>query len=232
MVSAGKVTCVFTVFAELVAALRQESQLEATTRSFPEKYYDCCCAKVASVDDCPDHSHYSQDGTRLWLDSSNWFNWFHLREGKEPKGYCCKLEFNKEYGMEYGQYRGEDGYELKRIDMCAKEKRPVPSNTRCRVHIGDGRAQSCFFISKATNKIDEGRRRRRDSMDVRKTSPKGYMDDIVGGRDAEGKEVSADEVRAFLKKHDEKGNLPYGLSCTAHDMDELTSDEGPCVTYR
>ena len=36
------------------------------------------------------------------------------------------------------------------------------------------------------------------------------MDDIVGGRDAEGKEVSADEVRAFLKKHDEKGNLPYG----------------------
>ena len=111
--------------------------------------------------------------------------------------------------MEYGQYRREDGYHKKDIDMCAEEQRPVPAGTRCRVYIGD-RAQSCFFISKATNKIDEGRRRRRDSKDIRKMSPIGYMDDIVGGRDAEGKELSADAVRAFLKKHHEKGNLPYG----------------------
>ena len=59
--------------------------------------------------------------------------------------------------MEYGQYQREDGFHKKDIDMCAKEKRPVPTSTRCRVHIGDGRAQSCFFISKATSKIDEGR---------------------------------------------------------------------------
>ena len=37
-----------------------------------------------------------------------------------------------------------------------------------------------------------------------------YLEDIVGGRDAEGKELSADTVRDFLKWHNEKGNLPYG----------------------
>ncbi|OLP75957.1 hypothetical protein AK812_SmicGene44173 [Symbiodinium microadriaticum] len=70
-----------------------------------------------------------------------------------------------------------------------------------------------------------------DTSSGQEGASKRYLEDIVGGRDAEGKELSADTVRDFLKWHNEKGNLPYGLSCTADDMDALTSDEGPCVTY-
>ena len=109
--------------------------------------------------------------------------------------------------MEYGQYRREHGFHKHDISMCSSEKRPVPKSTRCRVHVGS-HAESCFFIGMAKTSIDEGRRRRRDSKDIRKLSPKGY--DIVGGRDGQGKELSADQVKTFIKKQDEKGNLPYG----------------------
>ena len=127
------------------------------------------------------------------------------QEGRES-AYCCKLEYNERYAMQYGQYRPEPGFEKSDIDMCSHELRPVPKGTRCRVLLGSGAqaSQSCYFIKAAHTFIDED-----SSKDVRKMSPQGFF--IDGARDAQGNELSAEDVVAFMKKQREKGNLPRGL---------------------